>query len=226
MPKAGVDGAPAGAEAATAVALLATSSESIVAAVDGDLSLSLVDDAGERQRHTPTSSPDAVVVCGGEATSLPAQVEETAERFEGVPVVAVCRDDQRPSIRLVLAAGAAGVVLEQEIGDALRPCLRAVMAGLMCLPAGGWRQIEPPALSSREKQVLGLVVLGYMNSQIAKQLFLAESTVKSHLSSAFGKLGVRSRHEAVARILDPKEGLGVGILGLGGEPLQTVELQA
>jgi len=35
------------------------------------------------------------------------------------------------------------------------------------------------------------VVVGYMNSQIAERLFLAESTVKSHLSSAFGKLGVR-----------------------------------
>jgi DNA-binding NarL/FixJ family response regulator len=81
-------------------------------------------------------------------------------------------------------------------------------------------------LSSREKQVLGLVVMGYMNSQIAAQLFLAESTVKSHLSSAFDKLGVRSRHEAVARILDPQGGLGVGILTVGGEPLSAMALEA
>jgi DNA-binding NarL/FixJ family response regulator len=49
------------------------------------------------------------------------------------------------------------------------------------------------------------------NSQIASELFLAESTVKSHLSSAFAKLGVSSRSEAVAVILDPERGPGLGI---------------
>ena len=63
--------------------------------------------------------------------------------------------------------------------------------------------------------------MGYMNIQIAEQLFLAESTVKSHLSSAFSKLGVRSRNEAVDLILDTERGLGIGILALGGEPLET-----
>ncbi len=96
----------------------------------------------------------------------------------------------------------------------------AVAAGQVCVPRNHWRQIEAPALSSREKQILGLVVMGYMNSQIAEQLFLAESTVKSHLSSAFAKLGVRSRHEAVSLIVDPERGLSMGILGLGGEPIE------
>jgi hypothetical protein len=62
--------------------------------------------------------------------------------------------------------------------------------------------------------------MGYMNCQIAERLFLAESTVKSHLSSAFAKLGVRSRNEAVSLILDPNRGLGTGILTVGGEPLR------
>ncbi len=93
--------------------------------------------------------------------------------------------------------------------------------GQICVPRQHWRQIAPPALSTREKQILGLVVMGYMNSQIAEQLFLAESTVKSHLSSAFGKLGVRSRNEAVNLILDSERGLGMGILALGGEPLEA-----
>jgi DNA-binding NarL/FixJ family response regulator len=120
-----------------------------------------------------------------------------------------------------LAAGAAGVVLADAIDSALGPCLRAVLSGQTCVPREHWRQIEPPALSSREKQILGLVVMGYMNGQIAERLFLAESTVKSHLSSAFGKLGVRSRNEAVNLILDTERGLGMGILALGGEPLET-----
>lgn len=59
--------------------------------------------------------------------------------------------------------------------------------------------------------------MGYMNSQIAERGVLAESTVKSHLFSVFGKLGVRSRNEAV--ILVPERGLGRGILALGWEPV-------
>jgi DNA-binding NarL/FixJ family response regulator len=96
-----------------------------------------------------------------------------------------------------------------------------VLAGQTCVPQAHSHEIEPPVLSSREKQILGLVVMGYMNSQIAEQLFLAESTVKSHLSSAFAKLGVRSRNEAVNMILDADRGLGMGILALGGEPVAS-----
>jgi DNA-binding NarL/FixJ family response regulator len=69
-----------------------------------------------------------------------------------------------------------------------------------------------PAFSHREKQVLALVVKGLANRQIASELFLAESTVKSHLGSAFQKLGVHSRNEAAALLVDPEEGLGAAVL--------------
>jgi DNA-binding CsgD family transcriptional regulator len=58
--------------------------------------------------------------------------------------------------------------------------------------------VSPPALSYREKEVLELAAGGLTNSQIASRLFLAESTVKTHLSSAFRRLGVGSRREAAA----------------------------
>lgn len=154
------------------------------------------------------------------------QVQELQRGIEHALVVVICPTIERWEVRAVLSAGAAGVVLEEEMAGALGPCLQAVRVGQVCVPKHHGRQIAPPALSMREKQILGLVVMGYMNGQIAEQLFLAESTVKSHLSSAFGKLGVRSRNEAVNLILDSKRGLGMGILALGGEPIDVDSSEA
>jgi DNA-binding NarL/FixJ family response regulator len=151
--------------------------------------------------------------------SLARTLKPLAQRLHGTPLVAVCGKIERWGVRAALGSGVAGVVLHEELETSFGPCLQAVLTGQTCVPRAYGRQIEPPALSAREKQILGLVVMGYMNSQIAERLFLAESTVKSHLSSAFSKLGVRSRNEAVNLIVDPDSGLGLGILGLGGEPM-------
>jgi DNA-binding NarL/FixJ family response regulator len=188
--------------------------------------LSAVDELGDLE-HLPredTSERRAIVLWAGETVApLSKSIERLVHRFAPAPLVVVCSSIHRWEVRTALAAGAVGVVAYENLTDTLGPCLLAVTAGQICVPREQWRQVEPPALSSREKQILGLVVMGYMNSQIAEQLFLAESTVKSHLSSAFGKLGVRSRNEAVNLIIDPERGLGMGILGLGGEPLESTE---
>jgi DNA-binding NarL/FixJ family response regulator len=149
----------------------------------------------------------------------PASLVTTAARALGdVPIVIACASVERWDVRAMLAAGASGVVLDSS-ERAVRACIAAVQAGQTCVPREHSRQVSPPSLSAREKQILGLLVMGYMNSQIAERLYLAESTVKSHLSSAFGKLGVRSRNQAVDLILDPERGLGTGILGLVEERL-------
>lgn len=172
-------------------------------------------------------SPSLIVLWVEDTVSgLLGCVESLTQRFVQAPVVVVCSSIERWGVRAALAGGAAGVVLTGDLDSALGPCLRAVRTGQVCVPRAHWRQVEPPALSAREKQILGLVVMGYMNSQIAEQLFLAESTVKSHLSSAFGKLGVRSRNEAVDLILNPERGLGMGILALGGEPVESTQAAA
>ena len=71
-----------------------------------------------------------------------------------------------------------------------------------------------PSLTTRQRQILGLVVLGLTTAEIAERLYLSEVTVKSHLTKAFSALGVRSRREAVELIHDPTSGLGAGILGI------------
>jgi DNA-binding NarL/FixJ family response regulator len=166
------------------------------------------------------SSPALIVLCVDDAASgITGHIEPLTRAFAETPIVLACSKIERRGVRTALAAGAVGVVLWKDLASTLGPCAQAVLAGQACVPRLQWRELEPPALSSREKQILGLVVMGYMNGQIAQQLFLAESTVKSHLSSAFRKLGVRSRNEAVNLILNPERGLGMGILALGGEPV-------
>ncbi len=168
-------------------------------------------------------SPSLVVLCleGTLAAGVSGELASLRELLPETPVVLVCAELRPGELRLALAAGAAGIVLEEHLAATLEACLAAVRAGQVCVPRRHAPQIEPATLSAREKQILGLVVMGYMNSEIATQLFVAESTVKSHLSSAFAKLGVRSRNEAVDLIVDPERGLGMGILALGGEPIEA-----
>jgi DNA-binding NarL/FixJ family response regulator len=118
------------------------------------------------------------------------------------------------SLRRILLAGASGIVLEDELERALAPAARALLAGQLTVPTVLGRQIAPRPLSHREKEILALVVRGRTNREIADTLFLAESTVKTHLSSAFRKLDARSRSDAVARITDPENGYGAGVLNI------------
>ena len=173
--------------------------------------------------RSPRYTPSAILLWVEDPLSgLSTYIEPLTRRFEQTPTIVICRDIERRGVRTALSAGAAGVLRWADLDCALGPCVRAVQSGQICVPREYGPQIEPPALSSREKQILGLVVMGFTNALIAQQLFLAESTVKSHLSSAFGKLGVRSRNEAVRLIVDPERGFGMGILALGGEPMESL----
>lgn len=138
-------------------------------------------------------------------------VKQVKSKRADVRIVAVCESADARAVRRVLDSGIDGLVLAGEIDAALWPTVAAVLAGQVAVPRNLRTFVRKPSLSARERQVLGLVVMGFTNSEIGGRLFLAESTVKSHLSSAYTKLGVRSRSEAVALLLDPSEHLGTGI---------------
>jgi DNA-binding NarL/FixJ family response regulator len=119
------------------------------------------------------------------------------------------------SVRRALDAGADAIVFEPEIETTLAVTALAVASGQSVVPRKLRASIERPAFSHRERQVLALVSRGLTNSEIAERLLLAQSTVKSHLSSAFTKLGIRSRKEVTAVLLDPEQAQSVGLIGVG-----------
>ena len=158
----------------------------------------------------------AILLAVGERNPVP-RMRETVERLAGRPVVLVAASDfGGRALRQVLQAGAAGIVEAGRLRETLMPTLEAVLAGVLVVPTGARRQLAPRALSHREREILALVVRGYTNRQIAQELFVAECTVKTHLSSAFAKLETRSRAEAAALLMDPDEGYRFGLPAADG----------
>lgn len=169
---------------------------------------------------------DPVAVAGGLEELVDAPVDVIVHAGSRQPVDVPARAAGRARVitvlprmspgrlRPFLGAGTAGVVWEEDVDRCLPSAVRAAFAGQLVLPAEAATLVTRPSLSTREKQVLGLVVIGFSNGDIARKLHLAETTVKSHLTSSFRKLGVRTRNEAAMRILDPQAGLGLGILAV------------
>ena len=167
----------------------------------------------EELGHGAATDPDALVVAFGRGiTERDQQMRRLRKSLPDTHLVAVMPEDSRRGVRRALEAGADGVVFEAELETALTWTVRAVLAGQTAVPAARRHEVDRPTLSGREKQVLGMVVMGMSNKAIASKLFLAESTVKCHLSSAFTKLGVRSRNEAADLIVHSGGVIGLGLV--------------
>jgi DNA-binding NarL/FixJ family response regulator len=133
------------------------------------------------------------------------------------PLVAVLRETPSPRGARVIAARLEGAVMAADIQHTLIPTLAAVAVGQCVVPKAIRQIVDRPPLSPRERQILAMIVLDFSNADIARKLFVSESNVKNHLSSAFQKLGVKSRSAAAELILDRESGLGPGILHISPE---------
>lgn len=120
-------------------------------------------------------------------------------------VLVVTNYDTDADILSAVEAGASGYLLKDTPPPELLAAVRSAAAGDSVLsPAIASKlmtRVRKPetSLSPREIEVLKLVAAGRSNREIGKELFLSETTVKSHLVHIFGKLGVKSRTSAVAR---------------------------
>lgn len=129
------------------------------------------------------------------------------EKCPHVQVIALTSFKEEDLVQGALEAGAIGYLLKNISGDELVTAIRAAHAGRPTLAPEAARALihaatRPPApgadLTGRELEILGLMVKGLNNSQIAERLVVSRSTVKFHVSNVLSKLGVASRTEAVA----------------------------
>jgi DNA-binding NarL/FixJ family response regulator len=188
----------------------------IVAALElGGIDVASASDAESLVEQLQTSARDVVVVdeSGGQRR---AEIRLLRRALPDTPLVVVAGESSIADLRETLAEGTAGVVLEKDVATCLAMAVSLVERGQLVVPGSLRSAVSTPVLSPREKQVLAMVVMGFGNREIAQKLHVTEGTVKSHLSTAYRKLGVGSRSEATRAILDPERGLGTGILAIVG----------
>lgn len=122
-------------------------------------------------------------------------------------ILVLTAHDRREYVVGLIRSGAAGYVLKGDSPDMLMHAIRIVanggewispsVANLLVEHARNDNSSPADMLSDRERDVLRAMARGLTNAKIAEELFITEQTVKNHVSSIFGKLGVNTRVEAV-----------------------------
>lgn len=129
------------------------------------------------------------------------------EHHPGIGVVMLSMHDDPVFVRRSLEVGAHGYVLKSAGSEELARALVVVSNGGLHVQGEVTKSLvadsgdRQPHLSPREREIVALVADGLENKQVARELGISETTVKTHLRNAFDRLGVTSRSEAVAAAL-------------------------
>jgi DNA-binding NarL/FixJ family response regulator len=141
-------------------------------------------------------------------------LERVRAAYPDVPVVVLSATDNRPTVLAAIDAGAMGFISKRTASPILVIALRLVLAGEVYIPAEVLRSESAPAparpgpparegpaashgLTSRQLDVLALLVQGKQNKVICRELNLAEGTIKTHTAAIYRELGVNNRTQAV-----------------------------
>ncbi|QCK84454.1 response regulator transcription factor [Phreatobacter aquaticus] len=139
-----------------------------------------------------------------------ASLAAVRECYPDLPIAVVSASENRNDVLEALAAGVNGFVPKRLVDADLVAALQAIVDGAIFVPSsmalGAAGRTAPPAahvidltrLTPRQRDVLGLLVQGRSNKEIARALDLGHGTVKIHLAALFRHLGVHNRAAAVA----------------------------
>lgn len=164
--------------------------------------------ADEAVQAAERENPDVVLMdlqFGAQQTSTGADATKRIRALEAAPYVLVLTNyDSDGDILGAVEAGASGYLLKDAPPHELIEAVRAAAAGESALAPMitsrllGRMRAPAVSLSGREIEVLKLVAAGRSNSRVASDLFVTETTIKSHLAHIYSKLGVTSRTAAVS----------------------------
>lgn len=125
--------------------------------------------------------------------------------LDGPPVLILTTYDSDADIRAALDAGAAGYLLKDAPLQDVLAAVEAAAAGQQVISADIAARINSESrantteLSPRELELVQLLARGQTNKEIAAELFISQSTVKTHLIHIYDKLGVDNRTAAIDR---------------------------
>ncbi len=132
-------------------------------------------------------------------------IQRIRAEFPAARVIVLTTYDGDEDIYRALQAGAKAYLLKGMSIDELISAIRAVHAGKSRIPAPIAEKLAErmggAELTNRELGVLQLIVRGMSNKEIASELVISEATVKTHINSLLGKLGVTDRTQAATAAL-------------------------
>lgn len=157
--------------------------------------------------HVGSKRPEGascIVLCSNEKEDLSRRIEQLQRSNSHTPPILVFGTHLNlPLARDALRAGASGFVHAGMTPDQLLRAVAVATKGELVAPREllGYLldQDEPAsldALSARQMEILGYVAEGLSNAEIARRLFLSESTIKQHLRAAYRLIGASNRTEA------------------------------
>jgi DNA-binding NarL/FixJ family response regulator len=182
--------------------------EAVGRAVDTEADLDVVAHAGtlsEGRALLATERPDVLVV----DVSLPdgsgiELVRSAREQSTGIGIVVLTMHSDDDTLLRALDAGASALVLKSATLDNVVDAVRRAAAAPEVFSAAGLaaalrrrNDTDRPRLTPRESEVLTLLKDGMSVGQVARDLYMSESTVKTHVAKIYDKLGATNRAQAL-----------------------------
>lgn len=184
------------------------------AILEDEPSIEVVGEAasGEEVLHkTEVLLPDIILLDigmpGMDGIEAARQLKKSASKAK-ILILSVYEDESL--LREAIRAGASGYIVKKAAGEELLDAIRAVSRGYMYVHPSITRLLvsdlsqEADAgktaletLTPRELEIMGYIIRGFTNRQIAETLFISSRTVEGHRASLFNKLGMKNRVELV-----------------------------
>jgi DNA-binding NarL/FixJ family response regulator len=166
-------------------------------------------------------NPDVIIIDSEITSDLPGLIHRIKAPQPAIKIILLCNMNEAERLRQTVGLGIDGLVLKMQPPQVLIATIKHLMniplyttppagistrnlrtikaPGAIVLTSGQSREGDKSVLTERERQIVQLVTKGLSNKEIAASLYIADSTVRHHLTRIFDKLGISNRQKLLAR---------------------------